>query len=91
MSNVAAFSATKTLIEGANNQAQQSYFCVIIHELYGPQEAKARLVRASSAEQAKITTRMGNPDVLQEFASAEDAREFFRTLGVDWIENIEEG
>jgi hypothetical protein len=68
-----------------NNEPK--YFVVMIDDFFGPREPKARLVKASSEEDARVKTRMGNPDLLIGFERREDVYTFIKTLG--WTE-IEE-
>jgi hypothetical protein len=67
-----------------------NYYVVIINDFFGPQEPKSRLVEASTEEEAKLKTRMGNPDLLMGFARKEDACAFLEArCGTEWAE-IEE-
>ena len=67
-----------------------NYYVIIINDFFGPQEPKSRLVKASSDEEAKLKTRMGNPDLLIGFAHREDACAFLQAkCGAQWTE-IEE-
>jgi len=73
-------SKNKTVIANA-------YYVVIIHDFFGPQEAKARLVKAQTEEEAKVKTRMGNPDLIKGFANKEDACAFLDgDSGEQWSE-----
>ncbi len=67
-----------------------NYFVVIINDFSGPQEPKSRLVKASTEKEAKVKTRMGNPDFLMGFAQREDACAFLEErCGTEWAETEE--
>lgn len=59
--------------EVQNDNNEPGFFVVSIHDFFGPQEPKTRLVRASTEEEAKVITRMGNPDLIKGFVTRDDA------------------
>ncbi|MBS2004170.1 MAG: hypothetical protein JST44_21875 [Cyanobacteria bacterium SZAS LIN-5] len=61
-------------VQKDNNEP--GFFVVSIHDFFGPQEPKTRLVKASTEEEAKVITRMGNPDLIKGFVNRDDAVAF---------------
>jgi|688.fasta_scaffold283524_3 hypothetical protein len=63
------------------------FYAVAIHDFFGPQEPKVNLVQASTKEEAKLKTRMGNPDLIKGFVSREDAVAYLdKQFGAEWSE-----
>ncbi len=73
--------------ESEGNHEPDRFYAVAIHDFFGPNEPKVKLVKASSEEEAKVRTRMGNPDLIKDFASKIDAANFLdEVYGGQWSE-----
>lgn len=73
-------------VQKDNNEP--GFFVVSIHDFFGPQEPKTRLVKASTEEEAKVTTRMGNPDLIKGFVNRDDAVAFLDAHYADQWEEL---
>lgn len=70
-----------------DDNERNCYYVVAIQDFFGPREPKVNLVQASSEEQARQKTRMGNPDLLKGFTDKNDAIAFLNeSFGTEWSE-----